>query len=513
MQSPPHVVVIGAGFAGLSAASYLARAGAKVTIFEKHDHAGGRARTFTAKGFRFDMGPSWYWMPDVFENYFGDFGTSVAEQYELVRLDPSYRVIFEGDERIDVPANVHELRQLFERLEPGSAVKLDKFLQEAQYKYRVGMDEFVKKPGHNIFEFADVRVAQAALRLDMLKDMASYVDRLFQHPHLRRILKFPVLFLGATPEETPALYSLMNYADLELGTWYPMGGMHRMVAAMQRVAVQQGVTIKFSSPVDRILVEGGRTRGIVVDGAEITADAVVGAADYHHVEQQLLPAEHRQYSEDYWQRRTMAPSSLLYYLGVGKRLPRLKHHNLYFDRPFAQHAAQIYTDPCWPTDPLFYVCAPSITDPSVAPEGCENLFVLIPTAPDLGGDTEALRERYYKLVMERLERSLGTSIRDAVVYKRSFAEADFKHDYNAFKGNAYGLANTLRQTAFLKPKMKSSKVAGLFYAGQLTTPGPGVPPSLISGEVVAAELGRFLGLSPKPVTPRTNTTYEPAAAL
>ena len=513
MQQAPHVVVIGAGFAGLSAASHLARDGARVTVVEKHDQPGGRARTFSAEGFRFDMGPSWYWMPDVFEAYFEAFGTTVAEQYDLVRLDPSYRVVFGEDDQVDVPADVAELRRLFERLEPGSGVRLDRFLREAEYKYRVGMDEFVHKPGHTVFEFADLRVAQAALRLDMLKDMGSYVDRLFAHPHLRRILKFPVLFLGATPENTPALYSLMNYADLALGTWYPMGGMHRMVQAMARVAEGLGAELRYDSPVSEIVVRDGRACGVRIGDEEIEADAVVGAADYHHVEQHLLAPEHRLYSERYWERRTMAPSSLLYYLGVGERVRGLKHHNLFFDRPFAQHAHEIYTEPRWPSDPLFYVCAPSVTDPSVAPAGCENLFVLIPTAPDLGDDTEALRDRYYDMVMDRLERHVGQDIRGSLVYKRSFAEADFKGDYNAYKGNAYGLANTLRQTAFLKPKMKSSRVDGLYYAGQLTTPGPGVPPSLISGAVVAGELRTRFGLSPKPISELKYATHEPAATL
>lgn len=497
MQSNKHIVIIGAGFAGISAASYLAQSGAKVTVVEKHDQPGGRARTFTAEGFTFDMGPSWYWMPDVFDQYFADFGSSVAEHYELVRLDPSYKVVFGKNNEVDLPANRQSLRELFEKIEPGSAAKLDHFLQEAEYKYRVGMDEFVQKPGHSIMEFADIRVAKSALKLHMLKDMASYVDKMFKDARLRQILKFPVLFLGATPEDTPALYSLMNFADLELGTWYPLGGMHQMVLAMERVAKNLGVTFKYGHPVSKIEVKEGRAVGIHTEHGFIEADVVVGGADYHHVEQQLLAKEYRQYTKSYWDKRTMAPSSLLYYLGLNKRLKGLDHHNLFFDTPFDKHAAEIYTKPQWPSDPLFYVCVPSITDDSISPEGCENVFVLIPTAPDLGNDSEQLRERYFNLVMDRLESLTGQDVRGAVIFKKTFAEKDFKTEYNAYKGNAYGLANTLMQTAFLKPKMKSSKVKGLFYTGQLTTPGPGVPPSLISGKVVASEVLKSIGLTPK----------------
>ena len=494
MSQSPHIVVIGAGFAGLSAASYLARDGFRVTLVERHDGPGGRARTFRHAGYTFDMGPSWYWMPDVFEAYFRDFGSSVAEHYDLVRLDPSYRVVFGHRNHLDVPARLDELYRLCEAIEPGSAARLQRFLAEAEYKYEVGMSEFVEKPGHHVREYLDIRVARAALRLHMLRDMGSYVDRQFRDRRLRQILKFPVLFLGATPENTPALYSLMNYADLVLGTWYPLGGMGSVVAGMVDVARAQGVEIRYGAPVRRIHSRAGRVSTVeLASGEYLGADAVVGAADYHHVEQELLAPSDRMYDEAYWSRRTMAPSSLLYYLGLDRRLAGIKHHTLYFDRPFDRHAAEIYTTPQWPTDPLFYVCAPSVTDGSVAPPGCENLFILIPTAPGLGGDDEALRERYFDLVMDRLERLLEAPVRDAVVFRRDYAERDFAADYNAYRGNAYGLANTLTQTAFLKPKMRSTRVGGLYFAGQLTTPGPGVPPSLISGRVVAREIARDLG--------------------
>jgi phytoene desaturase len=491
------VVVIGAGFAGLASACFLAKAGHDVTILEKNSIAGGRARKFeTEEGYVFDMGPSWYWMPDIFERFFAQFGKKTSDYYELVRLDPSYSVFFgEKEDVMQVPADMQALEAMFEQYEPGSTSNLRKFLAEAAYKYEVGIKEFVFKPSHNLWEFADIRILRSVFRLQLLQSMSSHVRKLFKNEKLLQLLEFPVLFLGATPQNTPALYSLMNYADMALGTWYPKGGMHKIIEGMVELAKELGVTIHLEKEVQAFEFEKDNIRNVVTQEGNYAADVVIGAADYHHIEQELLPKDKRHYDEQYWNKRVMAPSSLLFYLGVNKKLDKLEHHNLFFDEDFNQHAHEIYTDPQWPSKPLFYVCISSKTDPTAAPEGHENVFVLIPLAPDLE-DTEALRETYYHMVMERLERLTGQSVRDAVVYKRSFAHRDFKADYHSYKGNAYGLANTLFQTAFLKPKLKSKKIKNLFYAGQLTTPGPGVPPSLISGEVAAKEVIKCSHLTP-----------------
>lgn len=485
------IVVIGAGFAGLAAAASLAQKGHQVTILEKNEGPGGRARQYQAQGFTFDMGPSWYWMPEVFEDFFQRFGKSTADYYELLRLDPSYIVYFGKGEEMEVPAKMEELYAMFESYEPGSSAKLKQFLDEAAYKYKVGMSEFVFKPSHSIMEFADLRILKSMFGLQMFSSVSAAIRKLFKNEKLIQLLEFPVLFLGATPQKTPALYSLMNYADLALGTWYPQGGMHEIVKAMVSVAEEQGVEIRYNQEVKQIKVVNGRATAVVTADQLYEVDAVVGGADYHHLEQQVLEPHLRNYSASYWDKRTMAPSSLLFYLGVDKKLPGLHHHNLFFDEDFALHAEEIYEDPKWPSKPLFYVCAPSVTDETVAPAGQENLFFLIPLAPDLE-DTDELREKYFEIVLQRFEAITGHDIRDHIVYRRSYAHRDFKKDYHAFKGNAYGLANTLLQTAFLKPKMRNAKVANLFFTGQLTTPGPGVPPSLISGQVVAEEVDKVL---------------------
>lgn len=484
------IIVIGSGFAGLAAATELTDKGFDVTILEKNASLGGRARVFEAEGFVFDMGPSWYWMPDVFENYFARYGKKPADYYHLVRLDPSYTVVFEDLRPMHLPANLQALEALFESFEAGVTPKLREFLQQAAYKYDVGINNFVWKPSRSISEFLSLKLLYDVIRLDVFQSFHSHVRKFFRNDKLLKIMEFPILFLGAISENTPAMYSLMNYAEITGGTWYPMGGMHEIVKGMVALAEEKGVRILRNQQVQHIDVEGNKARKIITETDVFEADAVVASADYHHVETQLIAPEYRNYSDNYWDKRVMAPSSLLYYLGVNRKVEKLQHHTLFFDEDFGLHAHEIYTEPKFPTKPLFYVSAPSKTDPSVAPEGCENLFLLIPVAPNLQGDTEQLREEYYQMVMNRLEKYVGHNIRSHVVFKRTFAHSEFKADYNAFKGNAYGLANTLGQTALLKPRLKNKKVDNLYYSGQLTVPGPGVPPSLISGVVVANEVAK-----------------------
>lgn len=301
-------------------------------------------------------------------------------------------------------------------------------------------------------------------------------------------MEFPILFLGALPEDTPALYSLMNYADIKGGTWYPDGGMYAVVKGMYRLAMELGVQFRFNENAREIVVEGKFAKRVVTANSSYEADAVISGADYYFTETGLLQEQYRSYSESYWQKKVMAPSCLLYYVGLNKKLRNITHHSLFFDVPFDQHGREIYKDPKWPTEPLFYASISSVTDPSAAPAGCENIVFLIPVAAGLHSDTEELREKYFRLIVQRMEKHIGESILDAVVFHKSYSVTDFVNDYNSFRGNAYGLANTLRQTAIFRPACRSKKIKNLFYTGQLTVPGPGVPPSLISGEVVTSQV-------------------------
>jgi phytoene desaturase len=487
------VVIIGSGFAGISAASFMAKAGWDVCVLEKHGTPGGRARQLFAEGFTFDMGPSWYWMPDVFERYFEQFGRKVSNYYELVRLDPSYRIYW-SDGPMDIPADYAELKNLFERIEKGAGDKLDQFMTEAAYKYKVGINKLVFKPGRSLAEFVDWDLIKGVFRLDVFNSIKNHVHRHFRDPRLRQVMEFPVLFLGALPENTPALYSLMNYADIKLGTWYPKGGMYQVVDAMYRLAKELGVRFAFNQNVVSIRINGHAARQVETESGDVfEADVVIGGADYHFMENSLLTAENRSYSETWWDRKMMAPSCLLYYVGLNRKISGILHHTLFFDVPFDSHARDIYVTKEWPQEPLFYLSASSITDHTQAPDGCENLMFLIPVAAGLAGDTQDIRDKYFDMILRRFEHLTGQNIRKHIVFKKSFAHSDFVSEYNAFKGNAYGLANTLMQTAILKPSCRSKKVKNLFYTGQLTVPGPGVPPSLISGEVVAGEVVKQFG--------------------
>ena len=491
MKDSKKIVVIGAGFAGLAAAAKLAQAGHDVHLIEKNDQTGGRARIWEKDGFTFDMGPSWYWMPEVFDNFFKEFGKKTADFYELKRLSPSYRVYFGANDFIDVPADFQALLDLFESIEEGSGEKLKKFLSVAEYKYKTGMNEFVWKPSDSITEFFDIRILKSIFKINMFGSVSNEVRALFTNKKLIQLLEFPVLFLGATPQNTPGLYSLMNYADLVLGTWFPKGGMHEIVKAMTQVAIEQGVHIHLNEEIIHIETQNGKAVKVISNQSEYAVDAVVSGADYAHTDLKLLDKNVANYDENYWDKKTFSPSSLLFYIGLNKKLKNVIHHNLFFDAPFDEHAYEIYTKPSWPKKPLFYASAASITDPACAPENGENLFFLIPLAPGLN-DSEEMREKYFQMICERFEKITGENISDAILFKRSYAMNDFIKDYHSHKGNAYGLANTLLQTAFLKPKMRSKKLKNLFYTGQLTVPGPGVPPSIISGQVAAKETLNYL---------------------
>nr|WP_314490357.1 phytoene desaturase family protein [uncultured Chryseobacterium sp.] len=484
------IAIIGSGFSGLSAASYSAQKGHEVHVFEKNSSIGGRARKFTTdNGYVFDMGPSWYWMPDIIENFFSDFNRKTSDFFELVPLNPQFEMVF-SDGIMQIPHDYQEMRDLFETTEEGAGERLDDFMKDAQYKYEVGMQDFVNKPCHSWFEFVSPKIAKSALKLDLLSNFHKFVRKYFKNPKLIMLMEFPVIFLGAAPKDIPALYSLMNYGGYKLGTWYPMGGFSKIIDAMADIAAGQGVHLHVNAAVEAINIKDSKASSLSVNGTDIEFDTIIASSDYHHTENSLLPEKYRNYSEHYWKKRTFAPSCLIFYLGFNEKIPNLKHHTLFFENDLDLHTTEIYDDKKWPTKPLFYVCCPSKTDPGVAPENCENVFLLMPVATGLE-DSNDMREKYFNEMMQRLEKHTGTT--DLILkidYKKSYCIEDFKKDYNAFEGNAYGLANTLSQTAVLKPSLKNKKIDNLFYTGQLTVPGPGVPPSIISGKIAANEANK-----------------------
>jgi len=484
------IAIIGSGFSGLSAAAYSAQKGHEVHVFEKNSSLGGRARKFiTDNGYTFDMGPSWYWMPDIIENFFTDFNKKTSDFFELIPLNPQFEMVF-SDGNMHIHHNYDEMRNLFESTEKGAGKKLDEFMNDAQYKYEVGMKDFVNKPCHSWFEFVSPKIAKSALKLDLLSNFHKFVRKYFKNPKLIMLMEFPVIFLGAAPKDIPALYSLMNYGGYKLGTWYPMGGFSKIIDAMADVAKEQGVQFHLNSTIDSIKINQNKATAVSVNGKDIEFDSIIASSDYHHTENNLLPKEYRNYTEDYWKKRTFAPSCLIYYLGFKEKISNLKHHTLFFENDLDLHTNEIYDDKKWPTKPLFYVCCPSKTDPNVAPENCENIFLLMPVATGLE-DSEEVREKYFNEMILRLEKHTQTTdLKSKLDYKKSYCIKDFKEDYNAYEGNAYGLANTLSQTAVFKPSLRNKKVSNLFYTGQLTVPGPGVPPSIISGKIAAIEANK-----------------------
>ncbi|MBQ4822651.1 phytoene desaturase family protein [Aquimarina sp. MMG016] len=492
---PKKVVIIGSGFSSLSASCYLSQLGYDVTIYEKNSTIGGRANQLKKQGFTFDMGPSWYWMPDVFESFFNDFDFSTSDFYSLQKLNPAYKVFFKNNENISIADSMEKICDTFEQEEKGSADKLKEFINTARDNYEIAINNLVYRPG---ISAAELVTKDTITRLGrFFSTISRDVRKDFKNEKLVKILEFPVLFLGAKPSNTPAFYSFMNYADFGLGTWHPKGGMYQVILGMEKLAKSLGVEIYTKTNVEKIIVEKKMSTGILVNSKRIDADIVLCGADYHHGES-LLDPEHRQYSEKYWSNKTFAPSSLLFYVGFDKKLKNINHHNLFFDTDFDTHTKDIYDNPKWPKEPLFYANFTSLTDSDTAPEGCENGFFLIPLAPGIE-DTAELRETYFNKIITRFENLTDQNVQNNIIFKESFCVKDFIKEYNSYKGNAYGMANTLMQTAFLRPKLKSKKVKNLFFTGQLTVPGPGVPPSLISGKLVAGLIEDQYKLSKKAI--------------
>lgn len=488
-------VIIGSGFGGLGIAAILAKAGYLVDVFEKNEQVGGRASVFSAQGFTFDMGPSWYLMPDVFEDFFSLLGERVQDHLDLERLDPSYRIFFAGKgKKVDMYSDIEKVIPLFESIEPGSGPALRRYLEISKGQYEIAKKDFLYKNYDSIFDFLNRRTLVEGRKLSVFTSMDRYVRKFFQTSELQKIMQYTLVFLGSSPYNTPALYNIMGHIDINLGVYYPQGGMYQVVKAIQSVAEKYGAKFHVSSPVSRIIVRGGKACGVVLEGGNhVAADIVVSNADMAYTEQGLLPPEAREYRESYWKSRTLAPSAFILYLGIKDRVPELLHHNLIFSEDWKKNFADIFDAPVFPDEPSIYICAPSKTDPSVAPPGKENLFVLVPIAAGLETTPEGLQV-YAKKIIQGIEKETGIpDIASRIEYQRVFCVKDFIDRYHSYRGSALGFAHTLRQTAIFRPRNTNKKAKNLYYVGAGVNPGIGMPICLISAELAWKRIKKETG--------------------
>lgn len=479
-----EVLIIGAGMGGLATAALLAKDGHSVTILEKNTSIGGRARTWQSEGFTFDMGPSWYQMPEAFDHFFARFGKKPEDYFELVKLDPQYKVFFNNAAPIEMSADHHRNMALFEKLEPGVTPRIEKYLKHAGEQYDLSVQHVLYRNYDSMRDFFNTDMMKIGMKFNVLENLQQTVEKVTKHPHIQKILMYTVLFLGGSPTKTPSLFSLMSYLDMKLGTFYPMGGIGAVVAALESLCKEHGVTILTGKNVTKIEVESGVAKKVHTTTGLYHADIVISNADYPFTETTLLDAKYTTYPASYWAKKTIAPSAFIMYLGIKGQMQSLAHHTLFLDDDWMTFFNSLFNGSEWPENPSYYVSCTSKTDPSVAPKGHDNLFVTVQVAPDVP-DTPAQRERFAKKIISHMERLTGESIADRIVLKRYFSPTDFKTDYNAYKGTAIGLSNTLLQSAYFRPHNRSKKVSNLYYVGQYTNPGVGMPMCMISAELVA----------------------------
>ncbi len=499
-----RAVVVGGGVAGLATACLLARDGHSVTVLEKNGELGGRVGVWEQDGFVFDTGPSWYLMPEVFDHFYRMMGTTAADQLDLVPLRPGYRIYGEpardaADPPIDVPHGTDAVAAVFESREPGAGHRIRAYLGSATKTYSAAVTSFLYNPfssWRGVISVAVLRSAPAVLPL-LTRSLWRFVARRFGDLRLRQILGYPAVFLGTSPFDAPALYHLMSHLDLVQGVEYPLGGFRSVIASLVRIAREHDVTLLTDSDVVAIRSERGAVRSVEFDrdGTRrlIEADLVVSAIDEHHTETVLLAEADRSYPPRRWKKQVSGPGAVLLMLGVRGGLPELLHHTLFFSDDWHDNFDAIFSSPTRVPDvPSLYVCMPSATDDDVAPEGHENLFVLVPLPPDptigRGGTGASGDDRVNEITdraVAQIARWAGIpDLASRIVVRRTVGPADFAERFNTFRGSALGPSHTLRQSAFLRGVMRSRRITGLFYAGATSVPGVGLPMCLISAELV-----------------------------
>lgn len=497
-MSQKEVIIIGSGIGGLSTGCLLAKKGYKVKIIEKNSDIGGRARIFSEQGFLFDLGPSWYMMPDIFEHFFELMGEDIKEYMTLKRLSPSYRIFLKSEKKhYDFYSDLEKTIETFESLEPGSGDVLRQYMDSTKYQYEIAKNEFMFKNYDTIFDFLNKRVMTEGRKLPLFSSVKSIIEKKFKSEILRKVMQYQTVLLGTSPGDAPGIYSMMNYVDFVEGIWYPDGGIYKIVESLEKIAKKHGVEFRTNSPVEKIIVENGVAVGVQIEGGEkIRADIVISNADVVHTDMKLLDEPYREKSTKYWEKRLLAPSAFIMYLGIDGKIPSLQHHNLLFAENWDQNFAQIFKKPEWPTDPSLYVCCPSKSDDNVAPPDKENLFVLVPIASGLDYSDESL-EKYSEFVIDQMSENMDIpNFKERILYKRMYSVKDFVKDYNAFKGTALGFAHSLSQTAIFRPNNVSKKVKNLYYVGAGTNPGIGMPICLISAELVYKRLENIKDPSP-----------------
>jgi len=483
------VIIVGAGFGGLSLAALLSNAGKDVLLIEKNSEQGGRARYYREKGYTFDMGPSWYIMPDVYEKYFNDLGLDISDCYDLVRIDPSYKIFFKDGEKIFVSSNLEENFKLFDTFEENGGKKLQKYLERAEKDYKIAVEQLLMRDYDQLRNLIDGRMIRESITLPLFGNIEDYISNIFFSDKLKRILEYSIGFIGGSPKNTPSIYYIMNHVDFNLGVWYPMGGIGKVVEKLYDICVENGVIFNFDESVIRILTDKGTAIGVETTKSEYKADIIVVNADYPYSELNLLDTSERSYNRKYWESKLFAPSALVIYIGLSKKLDKLEHHNLYLAGDWNLGFDELYdlNDPYWPANISYYVNVTSRTDPYVAPKTGESVFILVPT-PDNFVDTPNTRELLYNKIVSHIEQIIDDEIIGYEVVKRIFGPEDFVKDYNAYKKTSLGLVHTLTQSAIFRPSHRSRKVKNLYYNGHYTHPGIGLPLVLISSQILAKHL-------------------------